>query len=316
MAVFYLIFQRLGQAALVAFVLATLSFVFIQILPGDIALRITVARVGIDQASALEVERIREQASLSRPMLFQYADWMQSVATGNLGRSFVSDRPVSEELVTAAGYTFRLAIIAWVLSYLIALPIGIYAGLRPNGFLDRMTAVLGATLASLPSFLVGIGLISVFVLMLRWFPPAGYRTSAHLVLPAATLALSLLPASVRIIRNAVSEVRASFYMTFARFKGLTRFRAFRDHGVRNAAIPVVTFAALQLAFLMDGFVVVETLFNYPGLGEALVKALLARDIPVIMGCSLVIGTLYAIVNLAADLVVVKLDPRRMESAVL
>lgn len=131
-----------------------------------------------------------------------------------------------------------------------------------------------------------------------------------MVLPALTLALGLAAFSVRVIRAAVAEVRVSFYLTFARIRGLPAAAAFRRHGVRNAAIPVATFAALQFAYVVDGFVVIETLFNYPGLGELLVKALLARDVPVIMGAGLLIGLLYATLNLVADLLCLWLDPRR------
>ncbi len=130
-----------------------------------------------------------------------------------------------------------------------------------------------------------------------------------MVLPALTVALSLVAYSIPIIRNAVVEVRSAFFMTFARLKGLQSAQAFRHHGVRNAAVPVVTYAALQFAFVIDGFVVVETLFNYPGLGELLVKALIARDVPIIMGAGLLIGFAFALVSLIADLACLWLDPR-------
>jgi peptide/nickel transport system permease protein len=159
--------------------------------------------------------------------------------------------------------------------------------------------------------LVGLLLIAVFALALRWLPPAGYAGGSHLVLPAATLALSLAAVSVRIIRHAVADTRNAFFMTFARLKGQSAAAAFRHHGVRNAAIPVVTLAALQFAFVVDGFVVVETLLNYPGMGELLVKSLLARDVPVIMGAGMVFGLVFVLANLAADIAGLVLDPRRL-----
>jgi peptide/nickel transport system permease protein len=135
-----------------------------------------------------------------------------------------------------------------------------------------------------------------------------------MVMPALTLALSLVAFSIPMIRNAVVEVRAAAFMTFARLKGLSPGSAFRHHGLRNAAIPVVTYAALQFAFVVDGFVVIETLFNYPGLGELLVKALIARDVPVIMGAGLVIGFAFAMISLLADLACHWLDPRARHGA--
>jgi peptide/nickel transport system permease protein len=302
---------RLAQALLTAWLVATLCFALTHALPGDTALRIAAARVGEDRLTQEMAERIRREEGLDRPVLVQYAQWMRRLAAFDLGRSMVSRKPVAEELAYHARFTLGLGAIGWGLSYIIALPLGVWAGSRPGGVVDRATTGFAVTLASLPPFLTGIGLISVFALTLRWLPPAGFRTEAHMVLPALTLALGLAAFSVRIIRTAVVEVRSSFYLTFARIRGLPFGVAFRRHGVRNAAIPVATFAALQFAYVVDGFVVIETLFNYPGLGELLVKALLARDVPLIMGAGLLIGLLYAALNLAADLVCLWLDPRRM-----
>jgi peptide/nickel transport system permease protein len=301
---------RAAQAALTAWLLATLCFAFIHALPGDMALRVAAARVGDERVTIETTERIRREEGLDRPLAVQYAAWLGRIATGDLGQSLVSRQPVRQEIAYHSRFTLGLGALGWLVSYLIALPLGIACGFAPGGWLDRVTTGIAVALASLPSFLVGIGLISVFALSLRWLPPAGYRTGAHMVLPALTLALGLAAFSVRIIRNAVVEVRGAFYMTFARIRGRSAASAFRHHGVRNAAIPVATFAALQFAYMVDGFVVVEMLFNYPGLGELLVKALLARDVPMVMGAGLVIGLVYAGVNLLADLACLALDPRQ------
>lgn len=305
---------RAVQAALTAWLLATLCFAFIHALPGDTALRLAAARIGEERVTAEAAERIRREEGLDQPLAAQYARWLGRLAQGDLGRSLVSRRPVWQELADHGRFTLGLGALGWALSYLIALPLGIACGFRPGSMLDRATNAVAVMLASLPAFMVGIGLVFLFALSLRWLPPAGFRTPAHMVLPALTLALGLAAFSVRIVRNAVVEVRGAFYITFARIRGRSAASAFRHHGVRNAAIPVTTFAALQFAYMVDGFVVVETLFNYPGLGDLLVRALLARDIPVVMGAGLVIGLLYAFVNLAADLICLKLDPRRAEGA--
>jgi len=305
---------RLAQALATAVVLATLCFASVHALPGDLALRIAAARLGEDQAMMAGAERIRREEGLDRPILVQYGEWMGRLARGDLGRSLISRRPVWSELAEHAAYTMQLGLIGWLLSYAIALPLGIAAGLREGGWLDRATNAAAVALAALPTFLIGIGLISLFAVTLRWLPPAGYRTGSHLVLPAATLALGFAAFSVRVIRNAVVDVRAAFFMTYARIKGLSPASAFRHHGARNAAVPVVTYAALQLAFVIDGFVIIETLFNYPGIGDLLIKSLLARDVPVIMGAGLAIGFLFALVNLLADLACLALDPRSRAAA--
>lgn len=305
-----LVISRLGQAVATAWLLATLCFGFMHALPGDAALRIAGARLGEDRVTAEALARIRAEEGLDRPLAMQYATWLGRLARGDLGNSLVSRQPVWQELADRGRYTLGLGALGWLLSYAIALPLGLCCGFRPGGWLDRTTNACAVALASLPSFLIGIGLISVFAIALRWLPPAGFRSTAHMVLPALTLALGLAAFSVRIVRNAVLEVRGAFFMTFARLRGHSTLAAFRQHGVRNAAIPITTFAALQFAYVVDGFVIVETLFNYPGLGDLLVRSLLARDVPVIMGAALVIGLLYAGVNLLADIACLKLDPRR------
>jgi peptide/nickel transport system permease protein len=312
--ILHVILIRVVQALATAAVLASLCFVFVHALPGDLALRVAAARVGDERVTPATADRIRREEGLDRPLIVQYGQWMANLAQGDLGRSLLSGKPVTHELAYHASFTLQLGSIGWLLSYVIALPLGLLAGFRPRGWIDRATDALAVTLASLPAFLVGIGLITLFALTLRWLPPAGFRTGAHMVLPAFTLALSLVAFSIPVIRNAVVEVRTAFFMTYARVKGLSPAAAFRHHGVRNAAIPLVTYAALQFAFVIDGFVVIETLFNYPGLGELLVKALIARDVPVIMGAGLLIGFAFAAVSLIADLVRLCLDPRGLAEA--
>lgn len=309
-----LVLSRLAQTFAVAWLLVTLCFAFVHALPGDIALRIAKARVGQDDITINLTDEIRAELGLDRPLAGQYLDWISAAAVGDFGNSIVTGRTVAGELADRGSYTLGLALFGWTLSYVIALPLGAVAGLRPGGVLDKATAAVAAALASVPAFLVGITLVSIFAIYLRLLPPAGYREIAHMILPATTLALGLAAYSVRIIRNAVVDVRSAFYMTFAELKGVPSGPAFQNHGVRNAAIPIVTFAALQFSYVVDGFVVIEVLFNYPGLGDLVVKSLLARDIPVIMGSSVLIAVLYCLINLVADLCCAALDPRRRQGS--
>jgi len=308
------ILARLIQAILVALALSTLCFIFIYILPGDMALRVAVGRFGLEQLSRDMVESVRRETFIEAPLAGQYFAWLGNVFTGNLGYSLVSNRSVVSELWRAGANTFTLALIGWALSYAVAIPFGIWAGLRPGGIVDRVTAGLSAAIASLPSFLIGIILIWIFSVSLGWLPPAGNRGPHYLILPAATLGIGLSALSVRVIRNAVSATNDAFFVTYSQIRGLSPGRAFVRHVLRNASTPIATFAALQFAMLLDGFVVVETLFNYPGLGDMLVKALVSRDVPIIMGGALLIGYLYAAVSLVSDLVCLWLDPRQLEGA--
>ena len=306
----HILLPRLMQAIATALVLASLCFAFVHALPGDTALRIAAARAGEDRLTTEAADRIRTEHGLDRPLLSQYATWIRQLLSGDLGHSMVTRKPVADELLHHANATVALGVTAWLLSYLIACPLGIIAGLWPGRMVDRATMAAATIIASLPSFLLGIALVSVFALTLQWLPPAGSREVTHMVLPASTLALGLAAFSVRVIQSAVAQVRSAFYMTFARIRGLSAVQAFRRHGLRNAAIPIVTFAALQMAYVVDGFVVVETVFAYPGLGDLLVQALLARDVPVIAGTALSLGLLYSLANLTADLLSFWLDPRR------
>lgn len=304
-----LVASRLGQTVAVAWLLVTLCFVFVHALPGDMALRVAKARVGQDDVTLALTSQIRAELGLDRPVAEQYLSWLGHAAAGDFGSSIVTGKSVVGELADRTRYTFGLALAGWLLSYAIALPLGLLAGFAPGGVLDRVTSLVAAALTSLPSFLVGIALIWAFTISLRLLPPAGYRTVWHMVLPATTLALGLAVHSIRVIRNAVAEVRSAFYMTFAGLKGVPRGLAFRNHGIRNAAAPIVTLAALQFSYVVDGFVVIEVLFNYPGLGDLLVKSLLARDIPVIMGSGVLIAVMYCLINLVADVLCAALDPR-------
>ncbi|NGN43883.1 ABC transporter permease [Mesorhizobium sp. CGMCC 1.15528] len=304
-----MIVGRLAQTALVALTLVTMCFVFVHTLPGDTALRIAEARGGSEFLNVGKAREIAAEEGLDRPILLQYGEWIERIATGDLGMSLVTRQPVASELWNRGQNTLILGIAGWLASYLVALPIGIYAALRPHGWVDKISSFYCVTMASLPSFLMGIGLISIFALSLRWLPPAGFRSWEHLILPAATLALGLSAFSIRLIRDTVREVNGAFFITFARTKGLTASAALRENGSRNAAIPIVAFAALQFAAVVDGFIMIETLFNFPGLGDLLVSSMLSRDVPMVMGAGLVAAVGYGLVNLAADLASLALDPR-------
>lgn len=301
--------SRAGQALLVSMIVATLCFFAVKSLPGDAAGRIAAARYGQHNVTQELIEEVRQQEGLDQPPLTQYLYWLQRLVRGDFGYSQVSRRPVWEELIDNGQATLVLGILGWAFSYLISIPLGIMAALSRDSALDRIGNVASSFLIALPPFVIGTGLIGIFAISLHWFPSAGDRYSAHLVLPVATIALSMMPYSFRVIRDVSDRVIHSDYVIHAQLQGLNLTRAFRKHGPRNIGVPIVTFATLQFLFLVENLVVVETLFNRFGLGSWIVQAVLARDINVIVCAILVIAVLYCALNFLADLTCMLLDPR-------
>jgi peptide/nickel transport system permease protein len=300
---------RAVQALLVALVVGAASFAMMEALPGDAAFRIAASRYGYDIADAAAAAAVRAELGLDRPLLVRLGEWLGALLRFDLGPSLVTGAPVVEEIAHQLGHSVRLALLAVALSLVIALPLGIVAGLRPGGIVDRLTLALSVALRATPAFALGIALILALAVKLRWFPVAGHETAAHAVLPALTLALGLAAVSSRVARDAVADVASSEFWRFARTKGLTTGQTLRRHGLRNAAVPVVAFVGVQLAFLIEGVVIVEALFAWPGIGHALVHAIFARDVPMVQGTALTLGLLYVALSLAVDLANRAIDPR-------
>lgn len=301
---------RAGQGVAVALAVATLTFAVVNWGPGDLSMKIAVARYGLDMADQVQAVRVRQEAGLDAPVLTRYAKWLQQTFSLDLGRSLVGGERVSELVMRHMGYTIKLAAGAMFVSLLLAFPLGVFTGLRPEGVLQGATEVGASLLVSLPSFVLGIVLILILSIHLHWLPVAGHAQSVHLVLPSLTLGLGLAAMSTMIIAEAVRDVRQARFYKFTRHKGLKEPLAMTRHGVRNAAVPILTYLGLQLAHLLDGVVVVETLFAWPGIGLLLLESVMARDIPVIQGVSLVIGLMYVTVNMLVDLACEALAPGR------
>lgn len=309
-----LVLTRLWQCLLMGALLASACFALVKSLPGDAAMRLAAARYGLDNISQDLAQAIRVQEGLDAPLVERYGRWMMRAATGDFGNSLVTRRPVVAIIAERGGNTLILGALAWLLSYLVAIPLGTLCGLHPGGRFDRMMHLGCAGLASLPTFILGTALIGVLSFNLGWLPPAGWGEPRHLVLPALSLSLGLVAYAIPMVRNAVVDVGGAFYITFARIKGLRPAQVFFRHGLRNGAVPVVTFAALQFAFIVEGFIVIETLFNYPGLGKTLLDAVVSRDIPVVMGIAILANLSFTAVNLLADLAIRALSPRLADEA--
>lgn len=308
------LFRRALQAVLVAVLVGALCFVLVRALPGDMAFRIAASRYGYDLVDARAAEAVRAELGLDRPLLAQLGAWLMALLRGDLGVSLTSGDRVADEIRHQLGATLMLSAAAMAPAALLGPAFGLLAGLRPGGVADRAGLVLAAGLRALPSFAVGVGLMLLLASWLDWLPAGDDGTPAGIVLPALTLALGLAAASSRVARDATVAAVNAPHFRFARIKGLSPGQAVRRHVLRNAAVPVVAYLGLQFAFLVEGVVVVESLFAWPGIGHALVHAVLARDVAMVQGTVLVLALGFVALNALTDLATAMLDPRRRSLA--
>lgn len=302
--------QRLVQAALVALLVGTLCFFMTRMLPGDMAYRIAAGRYGYDMVTSAAAEAVRLELGLDRPWLAALGDWWSRLLQLDLGVSQVTAQPVTLEVARQLGPTVQLSLLAILFSLLVGPTLGVLAGLRPGGLLDRITLAVSVTLRALPSFLLGLVLVLLFSVKLGVLPAAGHDDHGSIVLPALTLSLGLAAVSCRVARDAMVQVRGSAYFAFALTKGLNMRQALLRHGLRNVAAPVVAYLGVQLVFLVEGVVLVETIFAWPGIGHALVHAIFSRDVPMIQGTALVLGLMFVLFNALVDAACAFIDPRR------
>lgn len=305
------LFYRAAQALLVAALIGVLTFLMMRALPGDMAFRIAAGRYGYDAVNAAAADAVRLELDLDRPALVAFVHWLGDLVRLDFGVSVISGRPVINEIAHQLGASLQLAGAALALSMLIGPPLGILAGLRAGGWWDRTLLIISTALRSIPQFMLGLLLIVAVSIQLRWLPPAGYGRPEHFILPGLTLALGLAAMSARIARDAMAGVASSAYYAFGRWKGLNEAQVFRRHGLRNIGVPMVTFIGLQLAMLVEGVVVVESIFAWPGIGHALVHAIFGRDVPMVQASALMLGVGFVVLNAVVDLLAHWIDPRSM-----
>ncbi|WP_235868918.1 ABC transporter permease [Vibrio superstes] len=297
-----------------AWAVGTLTFVLMRMLPGDFAFRIAAARYGYDYVNQAAADAVRDELGLGRSAIVQYFDWLINLVQFDLGDSLVSGNPVTQELYHQLGHSLQLAVFATFFSLMIAVPIGVMAGRRVGKSTDQLSLFLSILARAQPVFVIGLILVLIFALNLKLLPVAGFGSSEYLILPALALALSMAAMSNRIIRNATHDVLASPFYRFARFKGLTEKQAFEHHAQPNITLPVIAFVGIQSVALVEGIVMVESLFSWPGIGHALAHAIFGRDVPMIQGAALVMGLLFVFINTCIDLVGYWLDPRQRAEA--
>lgn len=304
------IFNRLMQAVVVALLVGLLTFIMTRSLPGDLAYRIAAGRYGYDVVDSDAAAKVAAELNLDQSSFSALGQWFLDLIRLDLGNSLVSGAPVINEIGHQLGHTLTLSVAAILLSLLIGPPLGILAGLRSGGWLDRSLMLISTVIRALPQFVVGLGLIIIFGLTFKLLPTAGHDHGGHLILPALTLALGLAAVSNRVARDAMVAVSRSSYYSFGRTKGLSEWLVFTRHGLRNVAVPIVTYLGIQFVYLVEGVVVVETLFAWPGIGHALVHAIFGRDVPMIQGAALVMGLMFVALNALVDALCHIIDPRR------
>jgi peptide/nickel transport system permease protein len=306
--------RRILQGLFVLWLVSLLIFSLVRILPGDAVI------MQLDQAAAPTpdvLKRARQELGLDRPFLAQYRTWAGAVVQGDLGRSLITRRPVTQELIKRVNLTTHLAVLSVLIALLIALPIGVLSAVRqdtPSDYLGRLFAILGL---SLPDFWLATVVITFLAIWFQWIPPIGFaplwqdpaRCLSQLLIPAVIIGARLAAVSMRMTRSSLLEVLRQDYVRTARAKGARERAVIVRHALKNAFIPVVTVIGQQFSVLLGGTVIVEVIFLQPGVGSLMLDAVLLRDYTLIQGAVLFFAAVIVVTNLLVDLSYAWLDPR-------
>jgi peptide/nickel transport system permease protein len=306
------VLRRLLTLVPVALVVATVAFVLIHLAPGDPA-----SVIAGPDAQPEDVARIRVQLGLDQPLPVQLVQWYGRLLRGDLGTSIFLRKPVVDAILDRAEPTLLLTLLAIVIAVVLGVPVGVVSARRHNAATDQTFMVLALLGISVPNFLLGLLFVLFFSVWLGWFPVAGYvpleygwpATLRSLVLPALALGLVQSALIARIARSSMLDVLREQYIVAGRAKGLGEGAVVYKHALKNAMVPTITVIGISVAILISGAVVVETVFNIPGLGRLVISAVLRRDYPVIQGVVLCIAAVSMLVNLAVDLSYLLFDPR-------
>lgn len=287
---------------------AIVTFALLWNAPGDPAQTIAMARYDALLSDDV-IAQVREEVGLGTTFWAAFFNWLGPLLTLDFGYSSVTGRPVWPDLWTSIGYTFPLALGALALGIAVSVPLAILATRRPGGVVDRLAVAIASVGTAIPAFWLGLLLILLFAVHLKWLPAMGARTPSHAILPAITLGLGVAASLTRIIRSGILEARGQPFLAAVRRRGVSAKGIGRDHIAPHAAVPVVTVAGLELAFLLEGLVVVEVIFSRPGLGSFLTSAIEARDFPHVQAVVVLTAVVFVVVNLCIDLIYRWIDPR-------
>lgn len=295
--------KRLGLALLVALAVSVIAFGLLR-LSGDPA--IAIAGEG---ARSEDIDLVRKTYGFDRPLPVQYADWLGRTLRGDLGESIYFKTAAGPLILSKLGTTLWLGLASLAFALLVSIPLGVMAAIWRNSLIDRLCLALAVVGQALPNFFFALLLIMLFAIGLRWLPVSGSGTWLHFVMPTIALGYYIAPAFMRLIRAGMIEVLESDYIRTARAKGLPASSVIFKHALRNAVVPVVALAAVQLGFLLGGSVVIETLFALDGLGYLAYQSINTKDFPVMQNIVLLLSVIYVVLTLAADIANAWLDPR-------
>ena len=279
-------------------------FLLLYVAPGD-----PVQEMVGERADAETIARLRRELRLDDPMPVQFVHYAGGVLSGDLGTSYITGRPILQDVAERFPKTLLLAATAMVLAAVIGISIGVVTARWPGGLLDRITLGAAYLGISFPVYWVGLLLILLFAVTLRWLPPSGYGRAQYLVLPALALGSRSIAFLARVTRSSMLEVLGSDFVRTARAKGLVERTVVVRHALRNALIPVITVLGLDFGYYLTGSILTETIFSWPGLGRYVVNAISRRDLPAIQGSVLFLSVVFVAVNLLTDLAYAKADPR-------
>jgi peptide/nickel transport system permease protein len=306
------VIRRLVQAVPVMLFASVVVFLMIYLVPGDPVLAVLGG-----EARPEQVEAMRKEMGLDRPLVVQYGRWLGRVVRGDLGVSFINSYPVWSLIGLKLPATLALSVGALTVALVISLPLGILAAVRQGSWVDRLAVGFTALGLSVPTFWLGVLLVLLFSLRLQWLPASGYvplftrpaLSLQHLLMPSLTLGIAIAAILTRFVRTAMLEVIRQDYVRTARAKGLPEGRVVIRHALKNAFIPVLTVIALQVGNLLGGAVITESIFDYPGVGQLILYAVTTKDYTVVQGTLLLLVFTFVFINLLTDVAYAILDPR-------
>lgn len=298
------VLRRLALAIPTLAGVLVVTFLLLYVAPGD-----PVQEMVGERADSATIARLRAELRLDDPLPVQFGHYLGNVLRGDLGTSYVTGRPIARDLMERFPKTLQLAGAAMLLATVIGISIGVLASTRPGGWMDRLSLGLTYVGISFPVYWVGLLLILLFAVTLRWLPPSGYGGPEYLVLPALALGMRSIAFLARMTRSSMLETLSSDFVRTARAKGLMERVVVIKHALRAALIPIITVVGLDFGSYLTGSILTETIFSWPGIGRYVVNAIARRDLPAIQGAVLFLSGVFVLVNLLTDLAYAKADPR-------